>query len=257
MRLIVMAALLILTGCGVRFANVSQFNKVLPDDFKNRVLWAETDIFKYNLEQLAGHVVYAKAEGKFDRGVRLVKKDRTPTLKAVDKGRVYHSKIDKGAAAEGNYLAFAAKFDDTQTEDVTIIDTAQVFIPYDDVPIDDLLKEADKPLPPDVSKRYYVQAVLLATVTRIATSKISANASGVVGDAFGAKGNVYKQDEEGSTDYRISLLLIDLEKMKMLKQGSGAQPIESSELLRGSKAKGMTVEEIGGMESLKAVPPPQ
>ena len=247
---------LFLMGCaGVRFSDVPQFNKGLPEDFKRRVLWNETDIFKYNLQQLVGHVIYAKGQtGEYDRGPRYVKLGTSPALKVVDSGQVYQSKIDNGAEAEGSYLSFAAKLSDSQTVDVNIIDTAQVFIPYEDVPVDDLLKEANKPAPSGTTKRCYVQGVLLATVMTQYGVKVNADASGVVGNAFGAKGNVYNEEQTVSRDFRISLLLIDLDRLAQLHAAPGLQPWAADRLVRAARADGFSVQRIDGLQKSSALP---
>ena len=249
---------LILSGCGLSFSNIPNFNKGLPEDFKRRVLWAETDIFKYNLEQLAGHVIYAKAAvGQYDRGPRYVKPQKAPVLKVIDSGQIYHSKIDRGAQAEGSYLAFAAALSDDQTADVNIIDTAQVFIPYEDVPMEDLLKEAAKPAPSGTTKRYYIQGVLLATVTTQYGVKIKADASGVVGNAFGAKGNVYNEEMTVGRDFRISLLLIDIDKLKQASSRKEMAGASAPLLLRESQADGFKVQKINGLEGALVPPLPR
>ena len=248
----------LLIGCvGVRFSNVPQFNKGLPEDFKRRVLWNETDIFKYNLHQLAGHVIYAKEQtGEYDRGPRYVKPDTSPALKVVDSGQVYQSKIDNGAKAEGSYLSFSANLSDNQTVDVNIIDTAQVFIPYEDIPLNALLAEANKPVPPGTTKRYYVQGVLLATVLTRYGVEIKADASGVVGNAFGAKGNVYNEEQTVSRDFRISLLLIDLDRLSQLNSSKGFEPMAPKRLIRAARADGFNVERIDGIQKSSAMPYP-
>ncbi|MBU8900926.1 hypothetical protein KRR26_35545 [Corallococcus sp. M34] len=239
----------LLGGCGVTFSNVPEFNKGLPEDFKRRVLWNETDLFKYNLEQLAGHVIYSKASAaEYDRGPRLVTNGKSPSFKLIDNGQVYHSKVDNGAKAEGSYLAFASTMSAEQTADVSIIDTAQVFIPYEDVPVDELVKIAEASAPQGV-KRYYIQGVLLASVTTRYGAKINADASGIVGDTFGAKGSVYNEQQAVGRDFRISLLLIDIDRMAMLKKAPQLNPQAKSAFIKASRADGFQIDRIVGIES--------
>ncbi len=253
-RIAILFLVIAVSGCnGIKFSNIPQFNKDLPEDFKRRVLWNDTAIFKYNLEQLAGHVIYAKAmAGQYDRGQRYIKPGKSPVSKVIDSGQIYHSKIDNGAKAQGSYLAFAANLSNDQTAEVNIIDTAQVFIPYEDVPVDDLLKEAAKPVEPGTTNRYYIQGVLLSTVTTQYGIKINADASGVVGDAFGAKGNVYNQEQGISRDFRISLLLIDINKLKELHSAGRLAPLTTSALLKASQVEGLQVLQIKGIEGATA-----
>ncbi|WP_253993352.1 hypothetical protein [Myxococcus qinghaiensis] len=240
---------LLLSGCGVTFSNTPEFNKGLPEDFKRRVLWNETDIFKYNLEQLAGHVIYSKAStGEYDRGPRLTTSGKSPTFKLIDNGQVYHSKIDNAAKAEGSYLAFAATMSNDQTADVSIIDTAQVLIPYEDVPVTDLAKISETKAPQGV-KRYYIQGVLLASVTTRYGATIKTDASGVVGNTFGAKGSVFNEQQTVGRDFRISLLLIDIDRMALLKAAPQLSPQTPADFLKASHADGFHIERIVGFES--------
>jgi hypothetical protein len=135
-----------------------------------------------------------------------------------------------------------------RTASVTIIDTAQVFIPYADVPVDVLLAEAMKPALPGTTKRYYIQGVLLATVLTQYGQQINADASGVVGNTFGAKGNVYNEEQTVNRDFRISLLLIDLDRLAQLGAASGLEPSTPERLIRAAHASGFSVQRISGVE---------
>lgn len=246
----IVALTLVILGCGVRFANIPQFNKELPSDFKSRVFWTQTDNFKYNLEQLAGHVIYSESKaGEFSRGPRYIKANAPPALRPIDDGTVYQSKIDSSASVQGSYLIFAGNMKAEQTADVLIVDTAQVFIEYENVPVAELEREARKPRRSGQSA-YYIQAVLLASVTTKYGSKIAGDASGVVGNTFGAKGNVYNEEDAISKDVRISLLLIDLDRYRILKDGAGARPMSSTEMLQSARAVDIEVKAIGQMDAL-------
>jgi hypothetical protein len=200
-----------LTGCGVRFADVAM-NKDLPSDYKNRVLWPQTDAFKYNLTQLAGHVIIGNpATGEFERGPRYVKEGFEPTLQVIEDGTVYNSKVNNSAAAKGNYLVFAGSLSGDQAAEVTIVDTNSVFIPYEQVPMEALAEEARKE-PEAGKKKYYVQAVVLATVTIKNYRKIAADASSVTGNTFGAEGKVFNETSDVSKDFKISLTLLDVQR---------------------------------------------
>jgi hypothetical protein len=247
---------LVLSGCttgGLHFSEVA-LNEPLPDDFKKRVLWTSTDVFKYNLDQLVGHMIYEQAEnpGKFERGPRYVDPDKPPVFKTIDGGIVYHSKVDRAAAAEGSYLVFAASIGGSNTVDVTIADTAQVFLPYERIPIAELVKESKKAPEKPATKRYYIQGVLLATVTRQAGSAIEANASGVVGDAYKAKGTVYHKASQVIRDVRISLLTIDIDRLAILGAGRNLEGQNAEALLKASRAEGFLVKELAGIEANKA-----
>lgn len=246
-------AALLLAGCGVSFAPVP-LNASLPDNFKKRNLYTHTEIFRHRLPELAGSVLYRKGEtGEFDRGARFVKPGPDIPLQTVKEAdaAVYTSKIDKGAAIHGSYLAFAANLSDKQTASVDIRDTAVVFIPWADVPLDVLRAEAEKPNPNPGTHRYWVQAALLTAVTVDNYVEISSDASAVVGETFGAKGNVYNKQGTTTHDYLISMELLDLETLvKVLGEGKGLVGLpapgssEREKLLKSLRAEGVKIEKV-------------
>jgi hypothetical protein len=61
-----------------------------------------------------------------------------------------------------------------------------------------------------------VQGALLTAITVNNYVKISANASAVVGETFGAKGNVYNKQGATQHDYWISLELVDLDRLAIV-----------------------------------------
>lgn len=254
------AAFLILVAIQFALTRRGQFvfgdtplNKTLPDDYKNRVLWTETDIFKYNLEQLVGHViVHDPATGTFARGARHVSASKPPTLKAIEGGTLYHSKIDSRAASEGSYLAFAAKLSEEQTASVTITDTAHIFIPYEEIPSDAILQEAHRPKATPNCKRYYIQGVLLTAVTTEYGTKLASDASGVVGDTFGAKGNVYNEDATLTKDVRISVLLLDVDDLAAILGGQNLRPEDRYKMMRAAAVTGLEVRGLEGAQDLVA-----
>jgi hypothetical protein len=209
---------LLLAGCGVSFKSVP-LNTALPENFKKRTLYPHTDIFRFKLPELAGSVLYRHGEGgDFERGARVVKTGYTAVLEPIkeDQMQVYSSKIDRGAAVQGSYLVFAAGISDEQTADIDVRDTSLVFIKSDDFPLDQLRAEALKPNPIPNTHRYWVQGALLTAITVNNYVKISANASAVVGETFGAKGNVYNKQGATQHDYWISLELVDLDRLAIV-----------------------------------------
>jgi hypothetical protein len=228
-------------GCGgVRFADVA-LNKDLPADYKNRVLWPQTDAFKYNLTQLAGHVIVGDPKtGEFERGPRYIKEGYEPKLGVIEDGAVYNSKVTNSAAANANYLAFAAKLSNDEAAEVTIVDTNDVFIPYEQIPHDALAEEARKPAPEGRAK-YYVQGVLLATITIKNYHKIEADASAVAGNTFGGGGKVFNEANDVSKDFKISLTLIPVSSFGRARAASPA------DLSRQAVAGGFVVNSIAGL----------
>lgn len=209
------ATLLLLTlGCaGLQFAD-EPINQDLPRAFTNRTLWPDTSIFRYRLTELAGTVIYAVEQPggavEYRRQSRLLAPGFAPEVEVIRDGTIYSSKIDKGAAAKGSYLALAVDFSDDRMAELTIVDSGLVFIPWDKVPLQALQEEAAKPRPTG-TRRLWVQAVLLSEVTKSYFREIKANASGVVGSTFGASGKVYNQNSATSREPVMGLLVVDLD----------------------------------------------
>jgi hypothetical protein len=242
----------VLVGCGVSFSNVD-LNTALPDNFKKRTLYPRTEILRFKLPELAGSVLYQQGgTGTFERGARIVKDGYAAALESIkdDERVVYTSKIDRGAAVQGSYLAFSAAFTEKQTADIDIRDTSLVFIVDADVPWDKLKAEALKPNPSPNTHRYWVQGALLAGITINNYAELAANASGVVGETFGAKGNVYNKQGATQHDYSISLELVDLEKLAIVARpaiGLFELPSDSkgsATLLKRIKAETLKIEKI-------------
>ena len=203
-----------LVGCGgVKFGNVPDWNIGLPDDFRNRILYENTDILKYSLDQLVGHVVYKDPDSAFVLKHRILVVNFTPVVTALDPAtsQLYRSKIDRGAAAQGSYLVFAANLSESQAAEITIQDVAVSLVPSEKIPNTLLVAEANKPKPNPKTKRYWIQGVLLATIAKAFYNQIDASASGVVGNTFGIGGKVYNNQSAANKDYKISLLLVDID----------------------------------------------
>jgi hypothetical protein len=207
-------------GCGIRFGEAA-LNASLPDTFKNRAVWDDPSILSYRLSELPGtlvHEVTGPNGAKSYKRVKYIVADGfVPTIDAIKDGTIYSSKVDTGAAVQGNYLAFAASLSTDQTVDVTITDAALSLIPQANVPMAKLLEEAKQAAPPG-TRRLWIQAAMLSLVVKRTYTKITASASGVVGDTFGAKGNVYHDSSSLNNDRTIALLIYDID---ALKEGEG------------------------------------
>lgn len=238
-------------GCGVRFKD-APINLELPDDFKTRNLLDRTAIWRFNMPELVGTVLYLEQDGSYSRHRRFVKEGYVAKLRLVEDSekKIYSSRIDRGIAAEGSYLVFAAKLDAKQIAEVNIEDVSHVFINDADIPWERLVEEAKAQASnPDIS-RYWVQAALLSTIKIDYYSEISANASGVVGETFGAKGTVYNKQSTTVHDYKISLLLIDLDRLRStarqmtLELEILTQHAQKIEILNKSRVKSLILKSI-------------
>ena len=211
---------ILLSSCGVKFSPITH-NKTTPEDLKNRTFWDQTDIFKYNLEQLTGSILYkVEGEGNFRRGSRVVDEANKPSIEAIENGLLYHSKINREYEGGVSVLSFTTELSTDQMVDVKITDIFQSFIEFESIPIDRIKEIIDSDELAN-TKKYYIQGALLTSVTKTYGSEISANASGVVGGAFkAANGKIYNEETDFIQDYKISLALIDLDKLDILLEAS-------------------------------------
>lgn len=202
-------------GCsGVRFGNAA-LNEELPDDWKNRNLYQNTAIFKHQLQDLAGSLLQKRGDGTdFLRVGRVVHAGYVPTLKVIDDGKVYESKIDRGASAQGSYLAWAASLQASQKAGVLIQDVSMVFIPYPDIPWSQLAKIATDQPPAPGTRRYYVQGVLLSSIVIEKYQEIESSASGVISATIGVGGKVFAREGSVARDFRIALELVDIDQLR-------------------------------------------
>jgi hypothetical protein len=200
---------IVCVGCqGIEFADDTS-NMALPDDYKNRTLWPGTDIFKYNLSELAGSYVRRDA-GTFTRLNRVVNPGYKPEFRVRDLKAIYESNIDRQASMQGSYLAFAASLKANERAHVKIQDIGMVFIKDDDLPREDIAGQAIRAYKANERGRYYIQGVLLASVTTRHFVEIDASAKGVVGATIGLDSKVYNKRGQSATDFRISVELVDL-----------------------------------------------
>ena len=242
-------------GCGVKFDSVD-LNMPLPSHFKNRNLYDKTDIWRFKLTQLAGHVLHWDPESKlYERTKRIVKEGYEAELELIEESerKVYSSMVDDRISAEGSYLLFAADLDTKQTASVNIEDLSLVFINDADVPWEELIAEAKRPKSNPKIRRYWIQGVLLASVTIDFFSEISKNASGVIGETVGAKAKVYNKRGDTSRDFKLSLELVDIDRLsgkyqllpgpRLLSLGP-EEVAKRKALLEQSRVKGLVLKEI-------------
>lgn len=222
--LIIFFASMLISACsGVTFTD-EQVNKNLPEDYKNRNIYPETDIFKYQINSLIGRILVCKPDQINNKVydcdlkiTRILKTDPTtsqhipPETITPDK-LVYSSKIDRQAAAQGSYLTFASSFSASQVAELLITDSSLVFVNDNDVPISAILSYVDSNPKKEDEERFWVQGALLATLIQRDLVKIKSDAEGVIGNTSGIKGQVYNNRGQESIDYRISLLIPNIDR---------------------------------------------
>ena len=128
-------------------------------------------------------------------------------------GGVFVGIINKTDNMKGSYLSFAASLSSEEVATFSIRDRNIVFVNNEDVPWDELKAEAKVFNNNPLYRRFWVQGALLASLDVSRYSKIESDASGVVGPTFGVENKVYNKGQEEIHDYKISLYLIDLDKL--------------------------------------------
>jgi hypothetical protein len=211
----------------IRLSNTSIENKELPKDFTNRVFWNQTDLFKYNLDQLTGSIIYTDpSTGNFERATRVVDAKSQLQIKSIEKGLLYHSKIDNRFNADLKLFILSAEMANEQVIDITISDILAVFINHDKIPMEEVLK-ASKNIKTS-GKVYYIQGALLTSIEKKYNSKISSEGS-ITGTVFATNGSLYNEDIATSSDFRISLTLLDLSQISFFK---GSKNLENADDLK-------------------------
>lgn len=258
MRLLtIFFAATVLSSCaGVKFSN-EQLNKNLPEDYKNRNIYPETDIFKYKLDSLVGRVLVCKPGQASNRVydcdlkvTRILKTDPDtkqpiPPEMITPEKLVYSSKIDRGAAAQGSYLTFASSFSAEQVAELLITDSSLVFVDDNDIPVSEILSYAENNPKKEGEDRFWIQGALLATLIQRDLVKIKSDAEGVVGNTSGVKGEVYNNRGQESIDYRVSLLMPNID--------SDFDEINKQVLHSFESKLGIVINSIGGLETLTEV----
>ncbi|MFY0602601.1 MAG: hypothetical protein JXQ93_01530 [Flavobacteriaceae bacterium] len=236
---------LILSCKGIEFASTS-FNERIPEDLKNRTFWKNTDIFKYELQQLTGSIIFTKDDGEtYERGARIIRENKPPVLKLIKDGYLYTSKVDNKLQTSVTVLSFSSSLNSKQAVDVKIADISRSFINYEDIPIKKVI-DTIKKLELSDYKKYYIQGALLTSIVTTTGTEIDVNAKAVAGSAYGAEAKVYNEKTESIRDYKISLLLIDLDKVGRFITGSNLKEDDDEmiNILKASSGNGISLKEI-------------
>ncbi|QDU70654.1 hypothetical protein [Mucisphaera calidilacus] len=239
-------ALVMLVGCqGIHFEDEVLSTAVNPK-MKKRIVWPYDDALKRNLAQLAGHVIVGDlTSGSFDRGNRYVGEAGVEVV-PIEAGEIFTAKCDSSAAAEGVYLMVTSSLAANEVAEVTIADISEVFIPWDDIPRDELVKEGARARDEGVGC-YYVQAATLTSIVMERSVVVDSNTQGLVGEAYGAKGKVRHASKKFSRDYVVSLTLLDLSLIQPVPPNSIRGPLT----LRESRVQPdglVVIEQLSGWE---------
>lgn len=208
-----MSALLLLSCSGVKFSQVPLTTEV-PAHFLTRNLYAdESGLMRYKLPQLVGSVLHVPTTGSTSLAKVVLREGYTPKLEVIPEaeGKIVSLFVDQGASLSGSYLSFAASLSQEEVARVTICDRNLVHIANSDIPWELLRREAKNRPSSFTGRRLWVRGALLSSVDGSRFTKINADASAVLGETLGAKGNVYNRQGSELHDYRISMDVLDLD----------------------------------------------
>lgn len=207
------------SGCaGVKFAPANT-NEPIPDAWKNRALYP-AGVAGYEFQDLVGNVLVIR-NSQDPLRVGLIRPDsyENKVIPITDPNNFYRSRIQKGAEAEGAYLAFAAKFSADDMAELTLVDVARAGIVLNDAgSFAEILSKmkawvASNPKADPNSQRLWVKAVVLSRRAYSSHTKIDSNASGQVGDVTGVKTGVYRKDESTIKSVIIGFEAFDIDEL--------------------------------------------
>ncbi len=208
------------SGC-VTFADM-QVDKIPSQEIARRNNFIPTAEWRRHLGQLVGTILLEKTAGapedRWVLGSRFIKAGKEPiiTLVPKDQGVLAQFLIDNSADVTLKALGVGSgSLSGKQKMSFTYADSADAFISFEDIDRDALRAEANKPMPAGVTKRYFIQAALLADIQRRLFTEVSGGLTKTVaGDGIGADGKVYSSNTKFVQDYSIHLTLRDLDDFK-------------------------------------------
>jgi len=209
---------LVLSGC-VSFTE-TQLVRDLPNDIANRNNIIPTAEWKYELAQLAGSVLVERETpvdgSKYYFSKRIIKASTEPEAKAIPEGVLIELITDNKADAKLKLLAAGGvDISGEQKIEFRYIDSARVFIKYEDIDLPSVIAEANKSAGPNVKNRWYVQGALLSVTQRKVFTKVQGVLQKTVsGSGFEADSDIYSSNSKATKDYAIHLTLRRLDDFK-------------------------------------------
>lgn len=190
-----------LAGCGgVRFAPAS-VNEPIPDTFSKRAVYP-AGVAGYEIGDLVGNVLIVR-EGADPVRVDVIRPNGfvAAITPITDPNNYYRSRIQAGAQAQGDYLAFAAKLSADEMADLMLADVAMSSVDFSqaatwsDVRGKIAAWVRQHPKSDSGSRRLWIKTVVLTRRVYNSYSKINADASGQVGEVTGVKTGIYRKSE--------------------------------------------------------------
>lgn len=262
---------LLLSGCGGGFSLTDeQLNHNLPNDFKNRtfVNIKGSEFYRRELDDLAGRILVCTSVNNEPRTEectvtlsRIIREGTTPTIKLIEDGTVYTSKVDQKASIKGSYLLVTAEFSANQVAEITITDTSYIYIRSTEAPLDELRAYVRDSPGNSAQKRYWIQGVQVATIALKNYIKLEGGVDGTVGPVTGINGSMYRADDKVAYDYGISFVMADIDRdippfgplpttTPPVGTVSPASPPENPEMFIAPQRE-LVIESIEGLEQLR------
>lgn len=238
-------AALLTAGCaGVKFAP-APVNKPVPEVFTQRSIYP-AGVAGYYFQDLVGNILFVKANSDTLR-IDVIRPSAyvNAVTPITDSNNFYRSRIQKGAEAQGSYLAFAAKFSAEDMAELTLDDIARAGIELKDEATWTEIRNKvvawvqTHPKSDASAVRLWVKSVVLSRRVYNSHTKIEADASGQVGDVTGVKTGVYRKDEEGIKSVMLGFEAFDVDKLASEASKPGVMAVKPSELLEKARYLGV------------------
>ena len=216
--LIPIISIFLISCSGVKFAS-APVNKDLPETFTNRSIYP-AGVAGYEFQDLVGNILKVDSgQNPIRIGVIRPASYKSEIVPITDANNYYKSRIQKGAEANGNYLAFAAKFSAEKLAELTLIDVARAGIVLDDMnSFKEILDSAKvwveaHPKGTSTANRLWVKSVVLTKRVYNDFTEIKANASGQQSDVVGVSTGVYSKDENSIKSVIIAFEAFDIDEL--------------------------------------------
>jgi len=225
-----------LTACAPKYTFPSQpLNSTpLPNDFKNRVVIKNSIDFRINPVKNIGLFIAANGNGYYSViSQPTVASGYTPIAENMD-GAVYESTIDRGASAQGSYLALAAaSLSDKQVAQLTIKDQVHAYVPLSGIPEDRIFSIAGTP---STEYRYWIADLYISSISTSVFTNLEGNTA-ITAPAFGAKGAVYQKGGVAAQDWSVAARLINVDayaKARNMPYSGPIPPMDTSGAIRAA-----------------------
>lgn len=223
----------LVSGCtGIRFAK-APVNAPIPVAFTQRSTYPSS-VTSYEFEQLVGAIISVTPDKGLTRVGQVLASTSEPRAIPIENAlNYYHSRIQQGISAKGGYFAFTANMSADSLVDLELDDIARATTEYNDEVILKLNEWVrNHPKPNEVTQRIWVKTAVLTRQTITDYVKISANASGQIGEVTGVQTGVYRKSDNSSRSTIIGFDSYDVDQLVNSFQQNSKQLIPQLEPTR-------------------------